>query len=168
MFLNTFKIFLTLILLNTLAFANSVTFTLPDGWEKNEIYSAKNDVLIFSKTDETLPRETLTITSEEAKTSADKVLWDNFIVLSKKYSDFKYYKPIYTPQDSMGLGCSIEGSFCVVQRVEIYEGDIFTYTYVNSFPHYSQGLFGKWTNILGAIRAGKQEKTRESDEVFEI
>ena len=168
MFLNTFKLCLTVFFLSAVSYAQSVTFTLPDGWGKNEELSKQGEELVFTLIGEEKPKETLTITVNDIKAGADRILWNNFINIKKKYSDFKYYKPLYTPKNSIGVGCSTEGSFCTVQRVEVYEGDIYVYSYINTYPHYGQGLFGKWTNILGLIRAGEQEKTRETDGVFEI
>lgn len=169
MFLNTFKTLIIASFLMTSAFAQSITFCPPDGWQKNEELSEEGKKIVFTpKSNQPEYLETLTITTENGIISSDKQLWNNLIEIKKEYPDFKYYKPLFTQTNSMGLGCSVNGGFCIIQRVESYSDELYIYTYKNNMPHYSQGLFGKWTNILGQIEAGEQPLKSENHEVFKL
>ena len=169
MFLNTFKTLIIISLLSTCAFANAITFCVPNGWEKNDLLSDKSKKLVFTpQNSKTGNEEALTVITKKEAVSADKLLLLNLIEIKKQYSDFKYYNPVSMPENSIGLGCSSQGSFCLIQRIEYYQNEFYIYTYINNRPHYSQGLFGKWTNILGQIRAGNQPLKSKNDEVFEL
>lgn len=169
MFSNTFKAFIVVSLLSSCAFAQSITFCVPNGWEKNVLLSENGKKIVFTpQNSPTGNQEALTVVVKKEAVSADKLLWNNLIEIKKEYPDFKYYKPVFEPENSMGLGCTSQGGFCMIQRVEYYEKELYLYTYINNRPHYSQGLFGKWTNILAQISAGEQPLKSKNDEVFEL
>ncbi len=169
MFLNIFKTFLISAILFSSAFAQGIIFKLPDGWEKNKEYSEKGSLLVFSpKNSKNPPVEFLRVESEKTQIGADKLLWNNLIEIKKQFSDFKYYKPQYTKDESMGLGCSVEGAFCIVQRIKKDEDYLYIYSYMNYRPHYSQGFFGKWTNICSQIRTENELPLKGNEEFFEL
>ena len=166
MFLNIFKYIFIALVLSSFALSEGIIFKLPDGWEKSEAKSEKGSVLVF--TPKGSEAESLKVRVETSDIGADKLLWNNLIEIKKKYSDFKYYKPLYTPNESMGLGCSVEGSFCLVQRIEKEGKNLYIYSYKNTKPHYSQGFFGKWTNICAQIRSENKLPLLENEEFFEL
>ncbi len=175
MFSNTFKIIFIIFSLISVSYAQNITFKVPNGWKKNDNLSLENKKLVFTpavnkllKAKEANPTEALYIEVKESTAEINTILLNNLINIQKEYSDFKYYKVISEPENSMGLGCTSQGGFCIIQRIEYYQKELYVYTYINNRPHYSQGLFGKWTNILGQIRAGKQPLTDKNDEVFEL
>jgi len=169
MFLNIFKTFLIFVFLFSAAYSEGIIFKLPDGWEKSKEFSESGSVLVFApKNSENPLIESLKVRVEKNNIGADKLLWDNLIGINKKYPDFRYYKILYTPNEAMGLGCSTEGGFCTVQRIVKQGESSYIYSYLNTRPHYSQGFFGKWTNICAQIKTENELSLEENEEFFEL
>lgn len=169
MYLNIFKTFLTVVLLCSCAFAQGIIFKLPDGWEMNKNFSKKGEYLVFTpKSSGKHFIESLKVVVEKTNLNADKFLGNNLSTIKKEYPDFKIYKPLYKTEEALGLGCSSKGGFCIIQRTVKQDGSMYVYSYINTKPHYSQGLLGKWTNICAQIRTENELPLKENEEFFEL
>ena len=54
--------------------------------------------------------------------------------------------------NAMVTWCSKMNNMCVIQRAFQGNEGIIIVTYTNKMPHYSQNMFGQWSNILSHVK----------------
>lgn len=75
--------------------------------------------------------------------------------LGKDKTNYLDIKPEYILQDienTMVTWCSAYKNTCAIERAFRGDEGIVLVTYINKAPHYSQNMFGQWSNILSAIK----------------
>ena len=75
--------------------------------------------------------------------------------LGKDKLNYSDIQPEYIKQeldDSMVAWCSQVKNTCAIKRAFQGKEGIVIATYINKMPHYSQNMFGQWSNILGSIK----------------
>lgn len=96
--------------------------------------------------------------------------------LGKDRNNYKDIVPQYVKhdsEDSMAVWCSKLYNICSVERAfQGKEGIIFA-IYTNKMPHYSQNMFGKWTNLLFGAELyendnSKNEPLKENQTVVKL
>lgn len=156
------KIFISLLsvlLLQTVCFAKDILqFDFPnDGWHKvsspdsvaskkcyvpyNQSAESYTEMLVFQeKVIKTLDLSALAILDKQ---------------LGKDRNNYLDIYPEYVKRDfddSMVTFCSKIRNTCVVERAFKGNNGIVLVSYINKAPHYSQNIFGQWTNILSKIK----------------
>ena len=75
--------------------------------------------------------------------------------LGKDRTNYIDIEPEYIKQDyddAMLTWCSKMKSTCVVQRAFQGKEGVIIVSYINKMPHYSQNMFGQWSNILSTVK----------------
>jgi hypothetical protein len=75
--------------------------------------------------------------------------------LGKDRLNYKDIEPNYIVSDfdnAMVTWCSKMNNMCVIQRAFQGNEGIIIVTYTNKMPHYSQNMFGQWSNILSHVK----------------
>ena len=75
--------------------------------------------------------------------------------LGKDRLNYKDIEPSYIINDfdnAMVTWCSKMNNMCVVQRAFQGNEGVIIVTYRNKMPHYSQNMFGQWSNILSQVK----------------
>ena len=62
----------------------------------------------------------------------------------------EYIRP--DSEDAMVTWCSEGKNTCALKRAFQGKEGIIMVTYINRMPHYSQNMFGQWSNILNAVK----------------
>ena len=81
--------------------------------------------------------------------------------LGKDRTNFVDIEPEYIKQDfddAMLTWCSKLKGTCVVQRAFHGNDGVIIVSYINKMPHYSQNMFGQWSNILSTIKLYNPQK----------
>ena len=74
--------------------------------------------------------------------------------LGKDKNNFPDIVPQYIKQDmndAMAAWCSKQKNTCTIERAFQGKEGVILAIYINKMPHYSQNMFGQWSNILNAI-----------------
>lgn len=91
--------------------------------------------------------------------------------LGKDKNNYRDIIPQYIVQDennAMAAWCSKLRNTCSVQRVfRGSEGIVFA-IYINKAPHYSQNMFGQWSNILGRIEVYDKNTSKPEGNIIEL
>lgn len=69
----------------------------------------------------------------------------NYIDIEPEYIKQDYY-------DAMITWCSKLKGTCVVERAFQGNDGVVIVKYINKMPHYSQNMFGQWSNILSTVK----------------
>ena len=75
--------------------------------------------------------------------------------LGKDRTNYIDIEPEYIKQDfddAMLTWCSRLKGTCVVQRAFQGNEGVILVQYINKMPHYSQNMFGQWSNILSTVK----------------
>jgi len=86
--------------------------------------------------------------------------------LGKDRLNYKDIVPEYMSQDTenpMVAWCSRVNNTCAVERAFKGENGIILAIYINKMPHYSQNMFGQWSNILNQIKVYNPESDDNSN-----
>ena len=81
--------------------------------------------------------------------------------LGKDRLNYMDIEPSYIVNDydnAMVTWCSQSKNTCAVQRAFQGNEGIIIVTYQNRMPHYSQNMFGQWSNILSHVRLFNEAK----------
>ena len=80
------------------------------------------------------------------------------VILHKQLGKDKNNYPDIIPEyvnsnheDSMVVWCSKQRNTCAITRAFQGENGVIVVQYINKAPHYSQNIFGQWSNILSSI-----------------
>lgn len=81
--------------------------------------------------------------------------------LGKDRTNYIDIEPEYIKQDfddAMLTWCSRLKGVCVVQRAFQGNDGVILVSYINKMPHYSQNMFGQWSNILSTVKLYNPQK----------
>ncbi len=148
-----------LLLLNCSAFAkDTLQFDFPNaGWHKvmsPDGVASKKCYVPYSQSSESFTE--MIIFSERVLKHAD-ISALSYIQkqIGKDRNNYKDIIPEYMVQDmdnAMVTWCSQLHNTCAVERVFKGNQGIVTAIYLNKAPHYSQNMFGQWSNILSNVK----------------
>ena len=156
------KIFLSvavIILIQGICFAKDmIQFDFPnDGWHKvssPDGVESKKCYIPYSQTADNYT-EMLIFFEKTLKTTGLTPMVMLHKQLGKDKNNYADIIPEYIVQDidnSMVTWCSELKNTCAITRAfQGSEGVIFA-TYLNKAPHYSQNMFGQWSNILSRVK----------------
>lgn len=152
-------------------FANdTLTFNFPnEGWHKVESpdgITTKKCYVPYNQTSENY-REMLIFMQRKTKNTGISPM----VILQKKLGKdrLNYFdiEPAYIKQDfddAMVTWCSKSNNVCSLQRAFQGNEGVILVSYINKMPHYSQNIFGQWSNILGSIKLYDGE-TAQSEKI---
>ena len=84
--------------------------------------------------------------------------------LGKDRLNYKDIVPEYIKHDyndAMATWCSASKNTCALHRTFQGNDVVIIVTYINKMPHYSQNMFGQWSNILSKIKIHDSNITTE-------
>ncbi len=154
-----FLALLSVLLLQTVCFAkDTLQFDFPnDGWHKvasPDGVASKRCYVPYNQTSENYTE--MLVFQERVPKNLDlsaMAILDR--QLGKDRNNYLDIIPEYVKQDfddSMVTFCSQLRNTCVVERAFKGSQGIVLVSYINKAPHYSQNMFGQWTNILSKIK----------------
>lgn len=88
--------------------------------------------------------------------------------LGKDRLNYMDIEPNYIVNDfdnAMVTWCSKSKNTCTVQRAFQGNDGIIIVTYRNRMPHYSQNMFGQWSNILSQVRLFNETKDSSKNKI---
>ncbi len=93
--------------------------------------------------------------------------------LGKDRTNFGDITPEYiyiTPEDAMVTWCSKTKNTCAVTRALQGQSGVIIVQYLNKAPHYSQNMFGQWSNILSTVKPYKpaEDKVTSPQRLIEL
>lgn len=157
-----FLLFLCLILIQNLSFAKDVIqFDFPNaGWHNVASPDNVTSKKCFVPQNQTAEKYT------EMLVFYQRVLKNKgispMIILHKQLGKDKNNYPDIIPEyvnsnheDSMVVWCSKQRNTCAITRAFQGENGVIVVQYINKAPHYSQNMFGQWSNILSSIELFK-------------
>ncbi|MCD7740410.1 MAG: hypothetical protein LUH11_03580 [Candidatus Gastranaerophilales bacterium] len=173
------KVFLCLIsfiLMQSLCFAkDKLQFDFPnDGWHKvasPDGVESKKCYVPYNQTGENYT-EMLIFSERILKTQELSPVVIMQKQLGKDRNNYQDITPEYISHDlndAMVTWCSQIKNTCVIQRAFKGEEGIILVTYMNKSPHYSQNMFGQWSNILSNIKVYSPESGEKTpDNLIEL
>ncbi len=129
----------------------------PDGIESKKCYVPVNQTLENYT-------EMLTFTEKTVKNLDITPIVILQKQLGKDRNNYPDIIPEYINQDmddAMIAWCSQYRNTCVVERAFKGNDGIILAIYTNKAPHYSQNMFGQWSNILSKVSIYKQDNTSQ-------
>lgn len=156
------KLFLSilsiLIIQNVCTAKDILQFDFPnEGWHKVESLDGRVSKKCYVPHGQTAENHTeMLIFSERIlKTQGLTALTLLHKQLGKDKNNYLDIKPEYVYSDAdnaMVVWCSSLRNTCAVSRAfQAKEGVVFA-SYINKAPHYSQNMFGQWSNILSMVK----------------
>ena len=150
---------LSLFLLQNFAFARDIVeFNFPnEGWHKVESPDGVKTKKCFVPYNQTAEKHTEMIVFYE-RVLKNKGITPMSIMhrqLGKDRTNYIDIEPEYIKQDfddAMLTWCSKMRGVCVVQRAFQGNDGVIVVQYINKMPHYSQNMFGQWSNILSTVK----------------
>ncbi len=150
-------LYLTLIgfLLQNICFANDVLkFDFPNqGWHKTASPDGTESKKCYAPAGQTAENYTEMLTFMQ-KSVKNKNIPPIVILqkqLGKDKTNYTDIYPEYITQDfdnAMAVWCSKSNNTCVMERAFKGNDGVILVIYTNKAPHYSQNMFGQWSNIL--------------------
>lgn len=152
-------ILLGLFLLPSLCFAkDTIDFKFPnEGWHKVDSpdkVAYKKCFVPHNQSAENYT-EMLVFVGRKTKTAGITPMTILHKQLGKDKLNYPDIEPEYIKQeleDSMIAWCSQAKNTCTIKRAFQGKEGVVIATYINRMPHYSQNMFGQWSNILGSIK----------------
>lgn len=150
---------LTLLLIQNICFAKDILqFDFPnEGWHQVASLEKKSTKKCFVPAGQTAENNTeMVVFSERVlKTQGLTALTLLHKQLGKDKNNYLDIKPEYVyanADNAMVVWCSQLRNVCAVNRAfKGNEGVVFA-SYINKAPHYSQNMFGQWSNILSLVK----------------
>ncbi len=174
------KKILILILLNFVSFSNycqakdTIQFTFPEGgWHKvlsPDKQENKKCYVPYNQTSDNY-RQMLIFyerTLQNTDITASAILQKQ---LGKDRNNYKDIIPKYITQDSndtMVTWCSKIANTCTIKRAFQGNDGIIIVTFINRTPHYSQNMFGRWSNILSTIKITNKNSSDNNMEIIQL
>lgn len=155
-------LFLCLFFMQNLSFANdAVQFAFPnDGWHKvasPDGVESKKCYVPYNQNAENYT-EMLTFYERVLKNKGISPMVILHKQLGKDRNNYIDIEPEYISQnydDAMVTWCSKMKNTCTVTRAFQGESGVIVVRYLNKAPHYSQNMFGQWSNILSSVELFK-------------
>ena len=91
--------------------------------------------------------------------------------LGKDRNNYRDIVPQFIVQNennTMVTWCSRLKNTCVVERAFKGNEGIVIAIYMNKMPHYSQNMFGQWSNILGSIEIYDKTSGNDANNLIEL
>ncbi len=91
--------------------------------------------------------------------------------LGKDRLNYSDIEPEYIKRDfddAMITWCSKIHNTCAVKRAFQGKDGVIVASYINKMPHYSQNIFGQWSNILGSIKINKIENETSNKGIINL
>ncbi len=161
--------FLTFLFISSAAFAkDSVVFNFPnEGWHK------------VDSPDNVLTKKCFVPVNQTAQNYTEMVIFTQKILknkdispmailqkqLGKDKSNYMDIVPEYINQDfddSMVTWCSKIKNTCAIERAFQGNEGVILVIYLNKMPHYSQNMFGQWSNILSKVKLYNPDDSSQS------
>lgn len=173
------KIFLSLLsifLLQGFCFAKDIIqFDFPDnGWHKVQSPDKVESKKCFVPYNQTSDNYTQMLMFQE-RVLKNKDITAMFILhrqLGKDRNNYPDIVPEYIKQDAndaMVTWCSKMKNTCVVERAFQSPLGVVIAVYTNKAPHYSQNMFGQWSNILSTVKIYTTDSTKPTpDNLIEL
>lgn len=162
------KIILTLLaifLIQNIGLAkDSLEFAFPNaGWHKVQSpdgIETKKCYVPVNQTSENF-NEMLIFTEKNSVVSPVAILQKQ---LGKDRLNYKDIIPEYVRHDNydaIATWCSASNNTCAMHRAFQGNNGVVVVTYINKMPHYSQNMFGQWSNILSKVKIYDSSITSE-------
>ncbi len=154
-----FLFVLSLLLIQNICMAkDTLQFDFPnEGWHKvlsPDGVESKKCYVPYNQSSENYS-EMLTFSERIIKTQGITPIVILQKQLGKDKNNYKDISPEYMSQDmdnAMAVWCSQTKNTCSIQRVFKGSEGVIIAAYINKSPHYSQNMFGQWSNILSSIK----------------
>lgn len=164
-----FMFLLSVILLQNMCFAKDVIqFDFPnDGWHKVVSPDGIESKKCYVPANQSSENYTEMLIFYE-KTLKNKGISPMVMLhkqLGKDRNNYIDIEPEYIVRNidnAMVTWCSQYKNTCAVERAFNGNNGIIFATYINKMPHYSQNMFGQWSNILNNVQLYNNEKTSKS------
>ena len=162
------KIILTLLAIflvqNVNMAKDTLEFSFPnDGWHRvasPDGIESKKCYVPYNQSGENF-NEMLIFTEKNSVVSPVAIMQKQ---LGKDRLNYKDIIPEYVRHDnydSMATWCSESNNTCVMHRTFQGKDGVVIVTYLNKAPHYSQNMFGQWSNILNKVKLYDSSVTSE-------
>ena len=155
-------ILLSIVLIQNMSFAKDmVQFDFPNaGWHKVESPDGVDSKKCY------VPHEQTSEVNTEMLVFYERVLKHQgispMVILHKQLGkdrlNYIDIEPEYINQnldDAMVTWCSKSKNTCAITRAFQGEHGVIVVQYLNKAPHYSQNMFGQWSNILSSVELYK-------------
>ena len=170
-----FILVVTLLFIQNVSLSNdSVEFNFPDlGWHQVKSPDKQNNKKCFVPENQTTEKytEMLVFTQRQIKTQG---ITPSIILqkqLGKDRNNYFDIVPEYITRDvndTMITWCSPSKNTCAVKRAFQGENGVIIVSYINKMPHYSQNMFGRWSNILSTVKVYKQTEQEKPNNIIDL
>ncbi|MBQ3642903.1 hypothetical protein II906_13410 [bacterium] len=157
-------LFAALLIQNICIAKDKLEFAFPnDGWHKvasPDGIEAKKCYVPYNQSSENYT-EMLIFVEKKSVTNPAAIMQKQLGKDMLNYNDIipEYVRASY--DDAMATWCSRAKNTCAIHRTFFGKDGIIIATYINKMPHYSQNMFGQWSNILNGISLYNSEITSE-------
>ena len=169
------SILFCLLVFQGISFAKDVLkFDFPNsGWHKVESPDGVQSKKCFVPTGQSADdyKEMLIFTERKIKNEGINAMVILQKQLGKDRNNYRDIIPEFIVQeenDTMVTWCSRLKNTCSVERVFKGKDGIITAIYINKAPHYSQNMFGQWSNILATIRIADKTQVQNTNNLIEL
>lgn len=163
-----FIVFSMFLLQNTCFAKDTIEFSFPnEGWHKvasPDGVESKRCYVPYNQTGENYT-EMLIFSQRVLKNTGLSAATILHKQLGKDKNNFIDIKPEYVFQninDSTVVWCSKLKNTCAVERAFQAPQGVVLAIYINKMPHYSQNMFGQWTNILNKVKVYEPQENKET------
>ncbi len=168
---------LSLFLMQNISFAkDAVQFTFPnEGWHSVASPDKVQSKKCYVPSNQTTENHTEMLVFYE-RVLKNKGISPMIILhkqLGKDRTNFGDITPEYiylTPEDAMVTWCSKTKNTCAITRALQGQNGVIVVQYINKAPHYSQNMFGQWSNILSTVKLYKpaEDKVTSPQRLIEL
>ena len=168
-------LFLSVLLIQSVSYAKDyVEFNFPDdGWHLVASPDKQQNKKCYVPKNQTTENYNEMLVFVERKIKTEGITPSVIIQkqLGKDRNNYSDIVPEYITRDiddTMITWCSPKKNTCAVKRAFKGTNGVIIVSYINKMPHYSQNMFGRWSNILSTVKVYKQTEQEKPNNIIDL